>query len=117
MGVGRRWRPPGRSAPRLDLHLSPHWGVGRLAFRDQQEAEEQERERLAYVAATRARHLLVLGWMEAKGQEANPLAGWLLTQGQRRELPVPSLIHLCRFRPIETRRPRAAGCRSHNTSS
>lgn len=91
VGVGRRWRPPGRSAPRLDLHLSPHWGVGRLAFRDQQEAEEQERERLAYVAATRARHLLVLGWMEAKGQEANPLAGWLLTQGQRRELPLHEL--------------------------
>ncbi len=60
--VGRRWQPATASRPRLDLHLDPHWGTGRQASLQDQAAQAQERERLAYVAATRARHLLVLGF-------------------------------------------------------
>lgn len=59
--LGRRWQPAGASRPRLDLHLDPHWGNGRQASLQDQAAQAQERERLAYVAATRAQHLLVLG--------------------------------------------------------
>jgi exodeoxyribonuclease V beta subunit len=89
--LGRRWLPPGAAAPRLDLHRSPHWGVGRAAARDEQAAEQQEAERLAYVAATRARHLLVLGWRQDDRHGANPLAPWLLEGDQLRgepELPL-----------------------------
>jgi len=81
-GVGRRWRPPGSTRPRLDLHLSPHWGVGRAAAQQHQEAERQEAERRAYVACTRARHLLVLGWPGEESAEAgNPLSAWLSQNG------------------------------------
>ncbi len=91
--LGRRWRPPGSGAARLDLHLSPHWGVGRLAARDHQRALEQESERLAYVAATRAQHLLVLGWRQEPRHGANPLAPWLLGAGGalREDLPLHRL--------------------------
>ena len=91
--LGRRWRPPGGRAARLDLHLSPHWGVGRQAARDHQAAQEQESERLAYVAATRAQHLLVLGWRQEKKHGANPLAPWLLEPGGalRADLPLHRL--------------------------
>ncbi|MEB3307222.1 MAG: UvrD-helicase domain-containing protein [Cyanobacteriota bacterium] len=75
--LGRRWLPPGARAPQLDLHRSPHWGRGRQAALDDLEAQHQEDERLAYVACTRARHLLVLGWRDDPQHQANPLAGWL----------------------------------------
>lgn len=75
--IGRRWLPPGAQAPRLDLHRSPHWGTGRQAARNDLAAQHQEDERLAYVACTRARHLLVLGWRDDSRHAANPLAGWL----------------------------------------
>ena len=75
--IGRRWLPPGSTAPHLDLHRSPHWGVGRLAAQHDLAAQQQEDERLAYVAATRARHLLVLGWRDDPRHGANPLAPWL----------------------------------------
>ena len=75
--LGRRWLPPGATAPRLDLHRCPHWGEGRLAALADLQAQQQEDERLAYVAATRARHLLVLGWRDDPRHSANPLAGWL----------------------------------------
>jgi len=90
LSVGRRWRPPLSSAARLDLHLNPHWGVGRQAAREDQAAQEEERERLAYVAATRAQHLLVLGWRQEPKHAANPLAPWLLDAGGalRQELPL-----------------------------
>lgn len=72
-GVGRRWRPPGSDRPRFDLHLNPHWGVGRAAAEQHHQAEQQEAERRAYVACTRARHLLVLGWPGEEAAEAgNP---------------------------------------------
>jgi exodeoxyribonuclease V beta subunit len=85
-GIGRRWQPAGTAAPRLDLHLNEHWGAGQRARRDQRREEECERERLAYVAATRACHLLVLAWGVAVGQQASPLVSWLFD-----DLPTPGL--------------------------
>ena len=72
-----RWLPPGQSRPRLDIRLNPHWGLGYEANRQHRQAEEQERERLAYVAATRACQRLVLAWGPAAGQQTNPLFSWL----------------------------------------
>ena len=92
--IGRRWLPPGSTAPRLDLHRSPHWGVGRQAAQNDLAAQQQEDERLAYVAATRARHLLVLGWRDDERHGANPLANWLLQGGElrdRQDLPLQLL--------------------------
>ena len=92
--IGRRWLPPGADAPRLDLHRSPHWGVGRQAAQNDLAAQQQEDERLAYVAATRARHLLVLGWRDDARHGANPLVSWLLQGGELRDhqdLPVQLL--------------------------
>ncbi|MEY4360333.1 MAG: hypothetical protein RLZZ631_1819 [Cyanobacteriota bacterium] len=75
---GRRWLPAGSAAPRLDLHLNPHWGPGRAAASQDREAQLQEAERLAYVACTRARHLLVLGWPGGdQAEPGNPLEPWL----------------------------------------
>ncbi|MEO1002874.1 MAG: UvrD-helicase domain-containing protein [Cyanobacteria bacterium J06638_7] len=85
--VGRRWLPPGATAQRLDLHLSPHWGRGRAAAGDDLAAAQQEAERLAYVATTRARHLLVLGWRQQDRHAANPLAPWLLAGEHLRGQP------------------------------
>ena len=70
--LGRRWQPAGASRPRLDLHLDPHWGTGRQASLQDQAAQAQERERLAYVAATRAQHLLVLGLPMAPASQMAP---------------------------------------------
>ncbi|NDG23447.1 MAG: hypothetical protein EB126_06890 [Synechococcaceae bacterium WBB_10_009] len=76
--LGRRWTPPGQAQPRLDLHLNPHWGPGRAAAAQHQGAQLQEAERLAYVACTRAQHLLVLGWPgEQRAEPGNPLTPWL----------------------------------------
>jgi exodeoxyribonuclease V beta subunit len=76
-GEGRRWRPDPQGPPRLDLHRNRHWGPGYGAERFQRLEEEAERERLAYVALTRAMHRLVLGWVPAKGRHCNPLYPWL----------------------------------------
>jgi exodeoxyribonuclease V beta subunit len=90
--VGRRWRPPGSERPRFDLHLNPHWGPGRDAARQHAEAERQEAERKAYVACTRARHLLVLGWPGAEQAETgNPLSPWLVEASGLRELPLQTI--------------------------
>jgi exodeoxyribonuclease V beta subunit len=89
--LGRRWLPPGGTAPRLDLHRSPHWGTGRQAALADRAAAEQEAERLAYVAATRARHLLVLGWRADDRHAANPLASWL-PEGVERPPPPLQLL-------------------------
>jgi exodeoxyribonuclease V beta subunit len=90
--LGRRWRPPGSRRPRFDLHLNPHWGTGREAAEQHAEAERQEAERKAYVACTRARQLLVLGWPEAdEAKPGNPLSPWLVDQATAdglRELPL-----------------------------
>jgi exodeoxyribonuclease V beta subunit len=84
--LGVRWRPEDRDPEQgeavLDLHLNPHWGAGYGARRQQRLAELEERERLAYVAATRARLLLVLAWGPVQGQQGNPLHPWLFDQEQ-----------------------------------
>ncbi|QEY31161.1 DNA helicase UvrD [Synechococcus sp. RSCCF101] len=75
-----RWQPEGAEAPRIDLHLDPRWGDGRLAAEEDRRARAAERERLAYVAMTRARHLLLLAWTPVKrrgGGEPGPLNGLL----------------------------------------
>ena len=90
--IGRRWLPPGQGRPRLDLHLNPHWGPGLAAAQQHQQAQLQEAERLAYVACTRAQHLLVLGWPGPAAAEAgNPLSGWLLEGTSPRELPLHTI--------------------------
>jgi exodeoxyribonuclease V beta subunit len=76
-GEGRRWHPHPGGAPRLDLHRNRHWGTGWRADRHARLEEEAERERLAYVALTRAMHRLVLAWVPAKGRQCNPLTPWL----------------------------------------
>ncbi len=76
-GIGRRWQPPGGSGPVLDLHVNLHWGRGFAAERQRLLAEESELERLAYVALTRAQHLLVLAWGPAQAQQCSPLLSWL----------------------------------------
>ncbi|MEB3158280.1 MAG: UvrD-helicase domain-containing protein [Synechococcus sp.] len=87
--VGRRWIPSPQSQPHLDLHLNPHWGRGRLAALQDQHAQAAEAERLAYVACTRARHLLVLGWPGAdRAEDGNPLSPWLMAGSQPRDVPL-----------------------------
>ena len=88
--IGRRWRPPGSDRPRLDLHLNPHWGLGRAAAADDAEADRQEAERRAYVACTRARHLLVLGWPgPERAEPGNPLGPWLEERTAGPEAAIP----------------------------
>jgi exodeoxyribonuclease V beta subunit len=90
-GSGGRWQPPGAAAPRLDLHLDTRWGAGLEARRQQGQAEEAERERLAYVAVTRARDLLLLAWGPAADQRGGPLFPWLFGEpppSEREEDPV-----------------------------
>jgi exodeoxyribonuclease V beta subunit len=77
---GIRWRPSGSDEAHLDLHLRSHWGQGWEAQRQHRDAERAERERLAYVAVTRAQHLLVLAWGPARDQQASPLFPWLFPQ-------------------------------------
>ena len=89
--IGRRWHPPGADGPHLDLHLNSGWGPGHQAERQQRGAEEQERERLAYVALTRARHRLVLAWGPARDQQCNPLFPWLFAAEALPELDDDSL--------------------------
>ncbi|MFZ0408461.1 MAG: UvrD-helicase domain-containing protein [Cyanobium sp.] len=95
-GRGRavRWQPPGHSRPRLDIHLNPHWGVGFEAAHQHRQAEEQERERLAYVAATRACHRLVLAWGPAAGHHTNPLFPWLFSETALPDSPADPYQHL-----------------------
>jgi len=85
-GEGKRWHPRPGAAPRLDLHRDRRWGVGYRADRDNRLDLEAERERLAYVALTRAMHRLVLAWVPAKGRHCNPLFPWLF---DREAVPTP----------------------------
>jgi exodeoxyribonuclease V beta subunit len=61
----------------LDVHRNRSWGPGYAAARQQRLEDGKERERLAYVAVTRAQHRLVLAWGPAQGQQAAPLLPWL----------------------------------------
>ena len=78
--LGCRWLPPNASQPHLDLHLDPYWGVGYAARTQERAAEQAEAERLAYVAMTRAEHLLVLAWGPVAQQGASPLVPWLFPE-------------------------------------
>ena len=71
--IGVRWHPPADDQPHLDLHLDHHWGPGYAASREHLLAEQAERERLAYVALTRAQHLLVLAWGPPGSADPPPL--------------------------------------------
>ncbi|MFM9042131.1 MAG: UvrD-helicase domain-containing protein [Vulcanococcus sp.] len=85
--IGRRWIPKQQGEPHLDLHRNPDWGQGRSAALQDQEAQAAEAERLAYVACTRAQHLLLLGWPGAdQAERDNPLSPWLLEGSSEREL-------------------------------
>ena len=85
--LGRRWTPTPQGQPHLDLHLNPHWGRGRLAAQQDQQAQTAEAERLAYVACPRSRHLLVLGWPGAdQAEPGNPLSSWLMEGTHERDL-------------------------------
>ncbi|MEB3259091.1 MAG: UvrD-helicase domain-containing protein [Cyanobacteriota bacterium] len=76
-GEGRRWTPVPGGPPRLDLHRHRHWGPGWEADRQARRELEAERERLAYVALSRAMHRLVLAWAPVKDRHCNPLQPWL----------------------------------------
>jgi len=89
--IGRRWQPDEAGAPRLDLHLSAAWGRGREAERQHRLEEEKERERLAYVAITRACQRLVLAWGPAASQQAAPLLPWLFEHDAVADLEEDSL--------------------------
>ncbi|MBM5800483.1 MAG: DNA helicase UvrD, partial [Cyanobacteria bacterium K_DeepCast_35m_m2_023] len=78
--LGVRWQPQPGGDPVFDLHLNRHWGPGLAARLQQRDAELAERERLAYVALTRARQLLVLAWGPAEQQQGNPLHPWLFSR-------------------------------------
>jgi len=75
--LGCRWQPRGAAQPHLDLHLDRRWSVGYAARSQEREAEQAEAERLAYVAMTRAEHLLVLAWGPVAQQGASPMLPWL----------------------------------------
>jgi exodeoxyribonuclease V beta subunit len=102
----RRWQPPHSATPVLDLHLDRRWGTGEAADRQSRNAEEQERERLAYVAATRAQHLLVLVWGPARGHQCAPLFPWLFAAE-----PLPDLDEerLAQRSPAQWRQQLEAG--------
>jgi exodeoxyribonuclease V beta subunit len=76
-GEGRRWHPEPGGPPRLDLHRNRQWGPGWRADRQARRELEAERERLAYVALSRAMHRLILAWAPVKDRHCNPLQPWL----------------------------------------
>ena len=77
-GKGPLWRnPPNDPEGTWQIALNPHWGPGHKAAERNQDDSAAEAERLAYVALTRAERHLVVFWVAAGGQEANPLASWV----------------------------------------
>ena len=90
--IGRRWQPPGNARPVLDLHLSSGWGASLQASEHDRLAEAEERERLAYVAITRACHRLVLAWGPAADQQSAPLFPWLFPDQGLPGLDVDPLV-------------------------
>ena len=63
----------------LTLALNTDWGRGYLAKVDSEEQRCKESERLAYVALTRAKQMVILFWGHAVNQEKNPLVNWLFS--------------------------------------
>ncbi len=62
--------------------LNHMWGKGRVLADNNREASIKESERLAYVAMTRARSMLILMWAQAIGQDGNPLKNFLFGSNQ-----------------------------------
>ena len=77
-GKGPLWRnPPNDPEGTWQVALNPHWDRGHKAAERDQHDSAAEAERLAYVALTRAERHLVVFWVAAAGQDANPLASWV----------------------------------------
>ena len=75
---GPLWRnPPNDPDGTWQVALNPHWDRGHKAAEQDQYDSAAEAERLAYVALTRAERHLVVFWVAAAGQDANPLASWV----------------------------------------
>ncbi len=108
---GPLWRnPPNDPKGTWQVALNPHWGHGHKAAERNQNDSAAEAERLAYVALTRAERHLMVFWVAAAGQDANPLANWVKELSMRdkplasRHLP-PETTTLPFWRPaprIET---------------
>ena len=77
-GKGPLWRNgPNDPDGTWQVTINSHWDRGyRAAERDHNDSAA-EAERLAYVALTRAERHLVVFWVAAAGQDANPLANWV----------------------------------------
>ena len=102
---GPLWRnPPNDPEGTWQVALNPHWDRGyRAAERDQHDSAA-EAERLAYVALTRAERHLVVFWVAAAGQHANPLAGWV-TELSKLEAPLARLRLPPENTPLQFWRP------------
>ena len=88
---GPLWRnPPNDPEGTWQVALNPHWGHGYKAAERDQLDSAAEAERLAYVALSRAQRHLVVFWVAAAGQDANPLASWM-TELSRLDAPLASL--------------------------
>ncbi len=72
---GPLWRPSSGSL--WQLSLNKDWGRGRLIAEQNKQESIKESERLAYVALTRARNLLIVVWTNSEKQENNPISSWL----------------------------------------
>ncbi len=59
------------------ISICKGWGKGKKALETSYNSTLEEAERIAYVASTRARDLLILVWGRGIKQEGNPLTGWL----------------------------------------
>ncbi|BEV36449.1 UvrD-helicase domain-containing protein [Synechococcus sp. M16CYN] len=73
--IGPLWRQVGEG--NWLIAVDPHWGAGHRAKQQAFDAAMAEAERLAYVAATRARSQLLLVWARSTDQEGAPLPSWL----------------------------------------
>ncbi len=80
------WEAPSRSKEPLLRHdedstwhlsINPGWGSAKEVASEIYMSALQESERLAYVAMTRSRSLLILVWAKGQKQEGNPLSSFL----------------------------------------
>ncbi len=73
--TGPIWKSEG-SQPWI-IALNKDWDKGALAFQNANETRIKEAERLAYVAMTRAKSLLMIIWCNGAKQDGNPLRSLL----------------------------------------
>ncbi len=59
------------------ITINSRWGEGQKVAEKAIQDSLEESERLAYVAITRAREILMILWVQAAGQEGNPLSSLL----------------------------------------